>query len=300
MSPRNSVKDILKSQKLAPHKKLGQNFLVHRQTAEKIVHSANITSSDTIIELGVGLGALTLPIARQAHKVIGIEIDAGIVRWHEEKKELPANVTLIHQDLLKTDFKQLAEQDGQLLKIMANLPYSISNPLLFKLIENRDAVEWAVLMLQKEVGERLVASVGTKEYGVLTVLLNSCASIKKLMELGPGQFHPKPKVDSVVVRITFNPLPTEVEQLPIFDRKLFKKIVKSAFQQRRKTLLNALSSNPLLPYDKVKVKTALATAEIDSKIRAEKTHHSRLCKTDKYLFPTPIIFKLEHAELYFP
>lgn len=270
MSPRNTVKDILSSQKLAPHKKLGQNFLVHRQTAEKIVHLANITPSDTIIELGVGFGALTSPIAGQAHKVIGIEIDSGIVRWHQEKKELPDNVTLIHQDLLKTDFKKLAEQDGELLKIMANLPYSISNPLLFKLIENRESVEWAVLMLQKEVGQRLTASVGTKEYGVLTVLLNSCASVKMLMELGPGQFHPKPKVDSVVVRITFNPPPVEAKQLPPFDQKLLKKIVKSAFQQRRKTLLNALSSNPLLPYDKVTVKAALAKAEIDSKIRAEK------------------------------
>ena len=270
MSPRNTVKDILSSQKLAPHKKLGQNFLVHQQTAEKIVHLANITPSDTIIELGVGFGALTSPIAGQAHKVIGIEIDSVIVRWHQEKKELPDNVTLIHQDLLKTDFKKLAEQDGELLKIMANLPYSISNPLLFKLIENRESVEWAVLMLQKEVGQRLTASVGTKEYGVLTVLLNSCASVKMLMELGPGQFHPKPKVDSVVVRITFNPPPVEAKQLPPFDQKLFKKIVKSAFQQRRKTLLNALSSNPLLPYDKVTVKAVLTKAEIDSKIRAEK------------------------------
>jgi 16S rRNA (adenine1518-N6/adenine1519-N6)-dimethyltransferase len=270
MSPRDSVKDILNSRNLAPHKKLGQNFLVHRQTAEKIVHLANITAADTVIELGVGFGALTLPIAEQAHKVIGIEIDSGIVRWHEENKELPDNVTLIHQDLLKTDFEKLAEQNGALLKIIANLPYSVSNPLLFKLIENRHSIQWAVLMLQKEVGERLVASVGTKDYGVLTVLLNSCASVKKLMELGPGQFHPKPKVDSVVVRITFNPLPAEVEQLPPFDRILFKKIVKSAFQQRRKTLLNALSANPLLPYDKDEVKAALTSAEIDSKIRAER------------------------------
>lgn len=264
------IKGLLKSQKLAAHKKLGQNFLVHPHTAQKIADLASISPTDSVIELGVGFGALTFPLAERARKVIGIEIDAGIVRWHEEHKELPDNVHLIHQDLLKSDFRKLADETKEPLKILANLPYSISNPLLFKLIDNKEVIDWAVLMLQKEVGERLTAAVGTKDYGVLTVLLNAYATVETLMELGPGQFHPRPKVDSVVVRITFNPVPARVTNLPPFDRQLFKKIVKSAFQKRRKTLLNALSTNALLPYEKKSVRKALDRAGIDHKIRAER------------------------------
>src|SRR3990167_1622380 len=170
------IKKILTEHQLAPSKKLGQNFLVHRQTAERIVELSGVTPDDSVVELGVGLGSLTLPLAERVRQVIGLELDAGIVAYHRERQDLPANVTLIHQDLLKADFGGLATQSGGPLKILANLPYYISNLLLFKLIENRAALGWAVLMLQKEVGQRLTAPVGSKEYGVLSVLLADCAS----------------------------------------------------------------------------------------------------------------------------
>jgi 16S rRNA (adenine1518-N6/adenine1519-N6)-dimethyltransferase len=263
------LRGILADRHLAPSKKLGQNFLVHRQTAEKIVRLAGVEQEDIILELGVGFGALTLPLAAIARRVIGLELDAGIIRFHREEGDLPANVELLHQDLLKADFRQLADESGGRLKIMANLPYSVSNPLLFKLLEDQEVMAWAVLMLQKEVADRLTAPVGSKEYGILTVLLGSCASVTPLLRLGPEQFHPRPKIDSVVVRLDFDPPPERKHRLPAHDRQLLKKLVKAAFQQRRKTLINGLAS--VWPgLGKESWLHLLAAADIQPTIRAER------------------------------
>lgn len=265
-----TIKKILRNEKLAPSKKLGQNFLIHRQTAERIVSLAGVDEHDTILELGVGLGTLTGPLADKVKKVIGLEIDSGIIEWQQKEGNLADNVTLIHQDLLEADFVELAEKCDGRLKIMANLPYSISNPLLFKLLENRHVMEWAVLMLQKEVAMRLIASPGCKEYGILSVLLAGTAEVKRLLDVGPGQFHPRPKVDSVVVKISFFPPPLRTLSLPDHDHVFLKRIVKSAFQKRRKTLLNSLSSSPLLSYDKKTINDALMQIHIDPSTRAER------------------------------
>lgn len=266
----NDVRHILKKRRLAPKKKFGQNFLVHPQSAERIVEAASITSEDIILELGVGFGALTTLLAPKVRKVIGLEIDGGIVRYHQEEGKLPANVSIVHQDIMKADFSKLAQEAGGRLKIIANLPYSISNPLLFKLVEHQDSMAWAVLMLQKEVAQRLTARPATKEYGVLSVLLGSCADVSKLMELGPGHFHPKPKVDSQVVRITFQPVPERVAALPAHDRKLMKQVVNSAFQQRRKTLINGLHSADIIDGAKQDLALMLEQAGFDPAVRAEK------------------------------
>ncbi|MFO7604866.1 MAG: 16S rRNA (adenine(1518)-N(6)/adenine(1519)-N(6))-dimethyltransferase RsmA [Desulfurivibrionaceae bacterium] len=270
MKKQNNIKQTLRNSRLAPSKERGQNFLVNPAISEAIIAKAGVTGEDTIIELGVGLGAVTIPLAAKAREVIGIELDKGIVEWHQEQNILPSNVTLIHQDLLKTDFRELSARIGGKLKIIANLPYSISNPLIFKLIENRDVMEYAVLMLQKEVGQRLQASPGTKVYGVLSVLLAACASTKIIMEVGPEQFHPRPKIDSVVTRILFDPPPLRVRELPDHDPALLKKAVNAAFQQRRKTLFNSLSSSSIPNTDKKKLKVVLEKAGIDPKVRPEK------------------------------
>ncbi|MDF1578024.1 MAG: 16S rRNA (adenine(1518)-N(6)/adenine(1519)-N(6))-dimethyltransferase RsmA [Desulfobulbales bacterium] len=269
MSEQNNIKQILRSARLAPSKERGQNFLVNPATSEAIIAAAGVTGEDTIVELGVGLGAMTIPLAEKAEKVIGIELDKGIVKWHEEQKILPANVTLIHQDLLKADFRELSARIGSRLKIIANLPYSISNPLVFKLIENRECMEYAVLMLQKEVGQRLQAGPGTRTYGVLSVLLAACASTKIVMKLGPEQFHPRPKIDSVVTRIVFDPMPAQVRELPEHDPALLRKVVNAAFQQRRKTLFNSLSSSGIAGTDKKRLKLVLEKTGIDPRVRPE-------------------------------
>jgi 16S rRNA (adenine1518-N6/adenine1519-N6)-dimethyltransferase len=265
-----NIKEILEQQKLAPKKRFGQNFLVNSNISEKIVKLAGIQPDDTIIELGIGFGALTSYLALICKKVIGLEIDSGIIRYHKEEGSLPENVTLMHQDILQINYAKLAEESGGRLKIIANLPYSISNPLLFKLTEHKDNMEWAVLMLQKEVAQRLTAATGTKDYGILTVRMASCASVKKLLELGPQHFHPRPKVDSRVVKITFFPEPERAVALPDYDQELFKKIVGAAFQQRRKTLINALSSANLVGADKKTIADSLEKLGLDSRIRGER------------------------------
>lgn len=263
-------KAILKRHTLAPSRQRGQNFLIHKRTAELIVELAGVSEEDRVIELGVGFGALTIPLAARAAAVIGLEIDSGIVNYHQEEQDLPDNVSLRHEDLLQADFAKLAEETGGPLKIVANLPYSISNPLLFKLVENRAVVESAVLMLQKEVAQRLTASPASKEYGILTVLLNGCATVKKLMDVGPGQFHPRPKVDSVVVKITFQPVPERAAKLPPHDHGLLKQLIKASFQQRRKTLLNSLSASGLPGTDKEGLPALFKQAAIDPQVRPER------------------------------
>ncbi len=267
----------LDKHQLAPKKRFGQNFLVNRRTAQAIVLAGRVAPTDTIVEVGVGLGALTQPLAERAARVIGLEIDSGIIRFHEEEKDLPGNVTLLHQDILQADFKQLASQCGARLKIMANLPYSISNPFIFKLIDNRELVECATIMLQKEVANRLMAHPATKEYGVPSVLLQSCATTQKLMTLSPREFHPRPKIDSVVVRIVFDRQPPQAHEGMPFDFPLFQRLVRTTFNQRRKTILNSLSAANLLPADfsddKTRIKPLLEEvirqADLDPALRPE-------------------------------
>jgi 16S rRNA (adenine1518-N6/adenine1519-N6)-dimethyltransferase len=248
--------ETLKSNQLAPKKRFGQNFLVHKGTAEAIVRAGKVTGTDIILEVGVGLGALTVPLASMAQHVFGYEIDSGIIRFHEEKGDLPENVTLVHQDILTADFPAIAEQCGGKLKILANLPYSISNPFIFKLIDNASLVSTATIMLQKEVADRLMAAPNTKDYGVPTVLLASCASVHKLMTLGPGEFHPRPKIDSVVIKIDFSKPNLSVAEEQKYDFALFRHLVRTTFNQRRKTILNTLSGAYLFA-DKAKQDKAI-------------------------------------------
>ncbi len=269
----HDLRRILADNRLAPSKQLGQNFLIQPRIAQQIVTASGVGPADTVVELGVGLGALTRPLAAAAGQVIGLELDAGIVQYHREAEDLPTNVRLLHQDLLKADFKALAAegQKGQKLKIIANLPYSVTNPLLFKLLENQHELEWAVLMIQKEVACRLTAQPNSKEYGILTVLLGACARVERLFLVGPGNFYPKPKVDSVVIRISFglqaispgmNPEAVAAE-LPRLRR-----LVDAAFGQRRKTLLNSLSA-AMPAIGKAGLLPILTAAGIDPGRRAE-------------------------------
>ncbi len=277
MSRYGQTRKSLQEENLAPKKRLGQNFLVHKSTAEAVAHCGHINKADTIIEVGVGLGALTQPIAEQAKNVIGLEIDSGLVRFHREKKDLPDNVTLLHQDILKADFDELYRLSGAPLKIMANLPYSISNPFLFKLIEHQEKVDWATVMLQKEVADRLTAKPKSKQYGIPTVLLSSCAKIKNLLLLKPNEFHPRPKIESVVVRIEFAAGNERLQFRTDYDRPLFTKIVRAAFSQRRKTLLNTLTGGGFFrsfaegdkKLEKQLTKEAILKADISPGLRAE-------------------------------
>ena len=273
---------ILHQSKLAPSKRLGQNFLVHRHTAERIVELAAPGAEDIVIEVGVGLGALTNPIAALARQVIGIEADSGIVQWHRKENDLAANVELVHDDILKVDFNALAERCSAPLKFIANLPYSISSPFLFRLLEYRQLTAWAVVMLQKEVAERLMAHPGTKEYGIPSVLFAGCARIEPLLLVKPDEFHPRPKVDSLVIRIRFQPPPPGVAPLPPNDWALLNKIVHTCFAQRRKTLRNGLAAGGLVP-DKNLLDQIIAQAGLAPSVRAEQLTYAQFAELTRAL-----------------
>lgn len=249
---KKETRQALLHHRLAPKKRFGQNFLVHAATAQAIAQLERISKDDVIVEVGVGLGALSIPLAKRARKVIGIEIDSGIIRMHQEENNLPANVSLMHNDILKVDFKKLQKDCDGPIKCMANLPYSISNPFIFKLVENKTTMDWAVIMLQKEVAERLTASPSTKAYGIPTVLLGACASVTKLMHLAPHEFHPQPKIDSLVIRIDFSSPSEDLSSLPGYNFALFQQVVRSAFAQRRKTIVNNIGNGPFFDQSRSK------------------------------------------------
>ena len=278
------TKSLLKRQGLAPQKKLGQNFLVHERTPRRIVDLSGLQPEDEVVEVGVGLGALTKPLAAACARVIGLEADSGIIRLHEEQGDLPANVELIHADVLKVDFTSLL-QPGKRLKIVTNLPYSISSPFLFRLIDHAALIDFAVVMLQKEVAQRLCAQPGTKEYGVPTVLLAACARVEPLLSVHPAEFHPQPKVDSQVIKITFNPVPAAVQALGEFDRALFTRVVHAAFGQRRKTLLNGLASGGLAEKDQLI--QAIEATGLNPTVRAETLHPAQFVALTRNLRPLP-------------
>jgi 16S rRNA (adenine1518-N6/adenine1519-N6)-dimethyltransferase len=276
---RSQTQNTLKNHQLAPKKSLGQNFLVNKHTAEAIVRAGNVSDTDNILEVGVGLGALTIPLAAAVRHVYGYEIDRGIIRFHEEEGDLPDNVTLVHQDILTADFQNISQLCGGPLKILANLPYSISNPFIFKLIDNALLIDSATIMLQKEVADRLTARPSTKEYGVPTVLLAHCATVKKVMTLKPSEFHPRPKIDSVVIIIDFASKHTEKKNNAAYqsDFNLLKQIVRTTFNQRRKTILNTLSNGAWLvasekiPQSQIKnlTESAIRAANISPGARPE-------------------------------
>jgi 16S rRNA (adenine1518-N6/adenine1519-N6)-dimethyltransferase len=246
---------------------LGQNFLINDGTAERIVAQARLGADDVVLEIGAGLGVMTVTAAAQAKKVIAVEKDRNLVPLL--KAELLVHglthVSVHEQDILKTRLESLAGEDvSQPMVVLGNLPYSISSQIVVKLIDERQHIDRAVLMFQKELADRLCAGPGTKVYGRLSVRLQYCAEIVPLLHIGAAQFYPRPKVDSAVLGIWFKTSITD----PVNDEKLFARVIQAAFGQRRKNLRNALSGS-LLTLDRQEAVQLLETSRIDPRRRAE-------------------------------
>ncbi len=237
LSPRKLLEEIDRK----PRKKLGQHFLVHEHAVRKILQFAAVEKTDTVLEIGPGLGALTLPLAVEATKIYAVEIDPDLVKVLKTRvipPELRHKVEIIETDVLKLDIKKLVSRSGDQLKVLGNLPYNISTPVLFKLLDNADVLSQAVVMLQTEVAERLIAKPGTKNYGILTVLFGYRTKVTKGFTLKPEEFYPPPKVGSMVISINFDTKPAE--DLTADEEKLFVRVVKTTFGQRRKMLRKSL------------------------------------------------------------
>lgn len=251
---------------LRPQKQLGQNFLTDPSTAAMIVTRAAVGPQDVVLEIGGGLGALTIPLARQVRKVITVEKDrrlVGLLRTELVAAGV-ANVAVLAADIRRVDIHALAREAGRRLVVAGNLPYNISSQILVQLVERRTEVERAVLMFQKELAQRILAAPGGRDYGRLTVLLQYSADVRTLAELKAASFYPRPKIDSTVLEVRFKARP----QFPAADEDLLFRVVKAAFGQRRKTLKNALAGGSLT-LDGAGAERALTAAGIDPGRRAE-------------------------------
>ena len=250
-----------------PAKGLGQHFLTHQATAEKIAAAIHPEPGDVVVEIGAGLGALTLPLSKSGALVIAVEIDAELAMFlgNELGKEKGKGVKIECMDILELDLIGLSEQFQRKIKIIGNVPYNISSPILFKLMGAAACLEAAVLMLQDEVAARILAGPGTKDYGILSVVAAYHSELRRVMRLKSSQFHPPPKVDSQVIHVQFRdcPLTPRVEPFWLLQT------VKAAFSHRRKTLRNSLLASKLGNLTPDLVSTALEKASIEPQRRPE-------------------------------
>lgn len=241
-----SIRKELAAYGLIPRKGWGQHFLIDRNILNKVIRTAQIERGDVVLEVGPGLGEMTAALARKARHVIAVEIDPKLVRILEKKMKDYPNVEVIKGNILKFDLKRFLDQESQKIKVVANLPYQISTPLLFRFIDSRKIFSTLTLMLQKEVAERMVASPGGKEYGPLSIFVQMVSDLSIRFFIKPTAFFPPPKVESAVIHIVWRERPA----VELIDQEWFKKVVRGCFGYRRKTLINGLKHSGLsLPPD---------------------------------------------------
>ena len=262
----NNPKTVLAQSGISPRKYLGQHFLQDRGIASKIIAQARLEKEDVVLEVGSGLGALTIPALLLISHLVAVEKDPGLAGILKER--VPAGkehkISFIVGDILKVSFEEVSNRFHRKIKVLGNLPYNISSPLLEKLVINREYVRTAILMFQYEFAQRLTATPRTRHYSALSVIMQYHAHLSSLIKVNRDAFYPKPKVDSMVVEIDFEkPHPSQAE-----DERLFQGIAKAAFSHRRKTILNSLDRG-MVSLPRETLDEALRKCSIDPKRRAE-------------------------------
>ncbi len=268
ISSKTGIKEITNKYNIYPHKKWGQNFLVDKNILNKIANLSGLTSDDYVIEIGPGLGALTREIASRSKGVLAIEIDPSLQEVLQETLADSNNSRLKMADVLKVNLEQELMDAFKLsklttYKVCANIPYNITTPIIFNLLETGPNMEYAILMIQKEVALRIKARPGNKEYGLLTVMIQYYAEVEYLMDVSRNCFFPRPEVDSAVIKIT----PHNPNKFKLKNEAGFKSLVRKAFQMRRKTMLNICSAE--FGMEKEKIKRYLDILGIDCNKRPE-------------------------------
>lgn len=265
LSSPSTIKYIMEKYGFKFTKGLGQNFLVSADVVEEIMDGAEVFEEDYILEIGPGIGVMTQALAERAKKVVAVELDRSLLPVLEETLEPYDNVVIVNNDILKVDIIKLIEDEfgGKRPKVVANLPYYVTTPIIMMFLEKGLPVTDIVVMVQKEVAQRIVSGPGNKVYGALSVAVQFYADAEIIVEAPKTVFMPQPKVDSVVVRMKILDQP----KVDVKDRKLFFRVVKAAFGMRRKTLLNALSAG--LNISKEVVTEVMASCDIDTIRRGE-------------------------------
>lgn len=266
LSSRNNVKRIIEKYKFRFSKSLGQNFLVDSAALDTIIDAADVNKDDVVLEIGTGIGTLTERLCQNAKKVIAVEIDSSLIPILEETLEGYDNYEIINQDILKTDISKLLEQRNitQSIKVVANLPYYITTAIILKLLEENINLDLMVLMLQKEVADRLNAKKSTKDYGSLSIAVQFYCDTDIVDTIYKESFIPAPKVDSSVIRLTKR----KEKKYIVKDEQLYFKLVRASFAKRRKTIINSILGYEDFT-DKEKILKALELSELDPKIRGE-------------------------------
>lgn len=265
-NPQNTIA-VLQKYNFVFQKKFGQNFLIDTHVLDKIIRSAEITSEDMVLEIGPGIGTMTQYLAQAAGKVVAVEIDKALIPILEDTLDGFENVTVLNEDILKVDIAALAEKEnqGRPIKVVANLPYYITTPIIMGLFENHVPVKSITVMVQKEVADRMQVGPGTKDYGALSLAVQYYAKPYIVANVPPNCFMPRPKVGSAVIRLeTYENPPVQVE-----DEKLMFKIIRASFNQRRKTLANGLKNSPELHFTKEQIEAAIDRLGRGASVRGE-------------------------------
>ena len=263
----SATKEIINKYSFAFQKKFGQNFLIDSNVLESIIRGAEITKDDFVLEIGPGIGTMTQYLCEAARQVVAVEIDKMLIPILEDTLSEYDNVEVINQDVLKVDIKSLAEEknNGKPIKVVANLPYYITTPIIMGLFESGVPIDSITIMVQKEVADRMQTGPGSKDYGALSLAVQYYATAKVILNVSATCFMPRPNVDSAVIKLTRHKEPT----VNVADEKLMFKIIRASFNQRRKTLVNGLKNSPELSFSKEQIDKAIEKIGKPETIRGE-------------------------------
>lgn len=266
-NPKNTI-EILNKYKFVFQKKLGQNFLIDTHVLDKIVRAAEITKDDFVLEIGPGIGTLTQYLCEHAREVVAVEIDKMLIPVLSETLSGYSNVTVLNSDILKTDINKLVQEKnaGKPIKVVANLPYYITTPIIMNLFEQHIPLDNITVMVQREVADRMEALPGTKNYGALTLAVRYYAEPYIAAFVPPNCFMPRPNVGSAVIKLTLHKEP----QVKVKDEALMFGLIRASFNQRRKTLVNGLYNSEELDFTKDEILCALNEIGLSDNIRGEK------------------------------
>lgn len=265
-NPTNTLA-VINKHEFAFQKKFGQNFLIDEGIVNKIVREAGVTKDDFVLEIGPGIGTMTQLLCEQAGGVAAVEIDTNLIPILKETLAEYDNVTIINEDILKVDIKKLAEEKngGKPIKVVANLPYYITTPIIMGLFESNVPIDSITVMVQKEVADRMQVGPGTKDYGALSLAVQYYSKPQVVINVPPECFIPRPNVGSAVIKLTrYKEPPVKVR-----DEKLMFKLIRASFNQRRKTLANGLNNSPEINFSKEEITAAIESLHKGPSIRGE-------------------------------
>lgn len=265
-NPKKTI-EVLQKYEFVFQKKYGQNFLIDTHVLDKIINAAEITGDDFVLEIGPGIGTMTQYLASRAREVFAVEIDRALIPILEDTLSEYENVTILNEDILKVDIRKLAEEhnQGRPIKVVANLPYYITTPIIMGLFEEEVPVESITVMVQKEVADRIQTGPGSKDYGALSLAVQYYASPYIVANVPPNCFMPRPKVGSAVIRLSRH----EKSPVNVKDSRLMFRIIRASFNQRRKTLVNGLKNAQDLDFTKEEIERAVSACGFPAGIRGE-------------------------------